>query len=323
MSNTVQPSLRTIPIIVLGGADRKPVTLPDTADDEQPLSGYKGLDLKVDGKPLIQNVIERLRATGLFEPVYVAGPKRIYEPLQLNAEIIDTDGRFGDNLRVVEETLRNKHRGQSLAFTVCDILPSVDTLISVAERYRQAAPCDLFYPLVRADRDLGPSAWKPTYPIIPNGETNPVPILPGHLVIADPSALRLRFIFRLINLAYRTRNRDIRHRRAVFLLRLVPRMLFVDLLNVVRLRPPSFTYEVVRAGLSTVMDLRAGQLTQPRIEDAGRTIIVRGRHRRRHPERRVHIPIVDALSLALDIDTQGEARAHGAHPSTPKTGHSS
>ena len=314
----------TIPIVILGGTDRKPVTLPDAASNDKPLTGYKGVDLQVDGQPLIQALIERLRATALFAPVYVAGPSAIYTPLGLNASIIDTDGSFGENLRVVVEALRNIHPEQSLAFTVCDILPDVRTLKDIVKNYRTLAPCDLFYPLVRADVELGASSWKPTYDIIPDGETELVRVLPGHLVVADPHAVRLRFIFRLIDLAYRTRNRDIRARRKVFLLRLIPSLIKVDLRNLLRLRAPTFTLEVLRESLSTVVELQAGKLTQNRIEDAGRKIIVRWHHRRRYPHRRVHIPVIDALSLALDIDTEGEAGAIGAKTKLPSSveGHS-
>ena len=302
----------TIPIVVLGGTDRKPVTLPDAAAGDKPLSGYKGVDLKIRGKALISEVVDRLRATGLFEPIYIAGPEHIYAPLDLDATIVDTDSSFGTNLKVVEEALRRIHPNRSLAFTVCDILPDVETLRDIAARYRRATPCDLFYPLVRANAELGASQWKPTYGIIPNGEDKPVRILPGHLVIADPNALRLRFIFRLIDLAYRTRNRNMRTRRTVFLLRLIPRMLYVDMRNLLIFRAPTFTIEVLRAGLGAVRDLHAGTLSQTQVEDALRKIIVRGRHRRLHPARQVHVPVVDALSLALDIDTEAEARAVGA-----------
>ena len=42
-----------------------------------------------------------------------------------------------------------------------------------------------------------------------------------------------------------------------------------------------------------------------------RRIFVRDRHRRRHPERRIFVPLVEGLSLALDVDTVEEAREIG------------
>ena len=42
-----------------------------------------------------------------------------------------------------------------------------------------------------------------------------------------------------------------------------------------------------------------------------RKIFVTYRHRRRYPHRRILTPVVDALALALDIDTEEEARERG------------
>ena len=43
-----------------------------------------------------------------------------------------------------------------------------------------------------------------------------------------------------------------------------------------------------------------------------RRVFVLRSHRQRHPERRVRMPLLRALSIARDIDTVEEARALGA-----------
>ncbi len=68
---------------------------------------------------------------------------------------------------------------------------------------------------------------------------------------------------------------------------------------------------MLRAALPAARLLREGSITRPALEDALRKIFVRQRHRRRHPERRIHLPIVEALSLARDIDTEEEAQELG------------
>jgi len=181
-------------------------------------------------------------------------------------------------------------------------------------RFDEAAPCDLWYPLVRAPErsaELGASEWKPGYRLQPNGENAAVNVLPGHLAVADPGSMRLEFLFRLLDLGYRTRNRTINYRRSVMIRGLVFELLFQDLRHLMTLRPPTLTASVIRAGVSAASELREGSITQRRLEDALRKIFVASRHRRRYPDRRTLLPIVDELWLALDIDTEEEVRAAG------------
>ena len=63
------------------------------------------------------------------------------------------------------------------------------------------------------------------------------------------------------------------------------------------------------AGLPAARHLRDGNLSVPALEDYLRRIFVKHRFRQKHPSRRVVVPIVEELSLALDIDTEEEARA--------------
>ena len=52
---------RTIPLIVLGGSDRRPTTLPPQGSGFHPLSGCKGLDVRLGGRCLIEHLVDRLR----------------------------------------------------------------------------------------------------------------------------------------------------------------------------------------------------------------------------------------------------------------------
>jgi hypothetical protein len=228
--------------------------------------------------------------------------------------LIDSDGTFGENIRKSFDAMRAEHGRAPFAFITCDILPEVDTLTVLMDDYAAHAPCDLWFPLIHAPEDrgsLGASAWKPRYHIVPREGQAAVGILPGHLVVVDPAALRLKFVYRLMQLGYRTRNRPINYRRSVMVRGVVLELLYQDLLHLLTLRAPTLTWSVLRVGISAAHELREGRITRNRLEDTLRRIFVASRHRRRHPERRVRMPIVEGLSLALDIDTEEEARAAG------------
>ncbi len=77
------------------------------------------------------------------------------------------------------------------------------------------------------------------------------------------------------------------------------------------LRLPNLTWGVLRAALPAAQLLNEGRATRARVEDTLRRMFVKYRHRKRYPQRRVHVPIVDGLSLALDMDTVEEAQASG------------
>ncbi|MFO7581597.1 hypothetical protein [Guyparkeria sp.] len=302
-----------LPLIVLGGSDRKPAGLPQGAE-LHPVQGYKAASLRVAGRPLMELVLERSRASGEFRPIYLAGPRRVFEPLSADVHLIDTDGSFGDNIQRALTEVVDRHPGSAVAFMTSDILPDPGGLRRVMAAYHRQTPCDLWFPLVRVGDDdaLGASGWKPRYGIVPRRGQAAVEVLPGHLLVVDPQAMRLGLAYRLFQLAYTTRNRKVRYRRNVILSALVPGMLWHDLLHLLTLRPPLMTWSVLRGGLEVAAGLRRGDLTLEALERALRFAGIKTSHRRRHPERRVILPITDELSLALDIDTEEEAAAMAA-----------
>lgn len=303
-----------MPIIVLGGSDRKPVQLPERGGDKHPLSGVKGVDIRIHGRPLVQTLIERLVASDRFGPIYLAGPRDAYADLDSPAELIATDGGFGENIEAALEAVRIRHPETLVAFITCDVLPGAEELAGLMDRCLAEQPCDMWFPLVRApERErLGASAWKPAYRIPETESGEPVAVLPGHLVVVDPEAMRLAFIYRLFDLGYRTRNRPIDQRRGVMLRGVIFELLYQDLLHLFSLRAPSLTWGVLSAGFPAARGLRDGRASRTMLERALRRIFVKSRHRKRHPARRILLPFVDTLSLALDIDTEEEARAAGA-----------
>lgn len=305
---------KSVPLIVLGGSDRRPAYMPPGGRSKHPLAGIKGVDVKIGGRPLIDVVIERLRQANVFDPIYVAGPGHAYRSLS-DGVSIDTDGGFGRNIQVGVETARRLHGDGPLAITTCDIVPDPDEMQTVVTDFWDHSPLDFFFPLIEAPRDperLGASGWKPQYHVTPEGVSGPVPVLPGHLAIFDSAALRWKFMYRLMELAYRTRNRPILYRNTYMARRLLWIMLVQDLIHLLNLRLPTFTWDTLLSGTWAARRLKEKVIKQSELELAIRRMFIKRRHRRKYPERRVRMPVVNAMSLARDIDTQEEALAFGA-----------
>lgn len=305
-----------LPLLILGGRDRRGTVLPEEGQDKEPLKGYKGADLRIGGRPLVEVALERWRAAEVFDPIYIAGPARVYEPLGLDARIIDTDGELGDNLRAGNDRIEADCGVCQLAVTTCDILPDSAELAAAVEDLYRHQPVDFWMPLcpVPDPALLGASAWKPKYwvrsPEPPY--TQPVPILPGHLMIGTPAILRLRFLYQLFDELYRTRNRPIAYRRMVLTRSLLGSLLKEDLRHLFSLRLPYITFGVVYNVLMLVSKIAAGAVSTTDFEDHLRKAFLRRQHRRDFPERRGRVVLMPCLSLAKDIDTLEEAREMAA-----------
>ena len=306
----------TPPLVLLAGSDSRPARLTEAGRGYRPLTGHKAADLHIEGRPLVRCILDRLRDSGRFSDLYVAGPSRIYAGLVDGARLVDCSDRLEGNLRAAFEAVREDHPHGPIAFLASDILPDADTIRTVMDRYAEAAPCDVFFPVAEVPREaaaLGPSDWKPQYRIRPEVDSRPSTILPGHLIIADPDALRIGLVYRLIALSYRTRNRPIGGRGLTMLRGVLMTVIREDLRQLFTLGLPDLTAAVIADGAAVVMGLRSGNMTRERLERAVRRVVVSSGHRRRYPRRRVCVSILpDILSLARDIDTEEEARAIGA-----------
>ena len=301
-----------LPIVVLGGGDVVASAMPEGVEDKHALSGYKGAAVRIGGRALIECVLERLEASDLFAPIYIAGPRSIYADYRRGARIIDVSGSIDETVRAGIAGVSGEHGGAPMAIVTCDVLPEVATLASAMAEFHASAPCDGFLPMIRAPEDpaeLGPSAYKPTYVVAPEPGAAPVEVLPCHLAVLDPSAFRMDFIYRVLRLIYGTRNQSIAYRRRVMLPSIIVELLYQDLRHILGLRLPNLTWSVLHSGLAPVRALKAGTITRAQLEDAIRIIFVTARHRARYPERRFAMPLLEGLSLALDIDTEEEAAA--------------
>ena len=119
---------QTFPLVILGGRDHQSTVLPEGGRDKHLLAGFKAVEIEIGGRPIILHLIERLRACGAFDPIFIAGPAKVYEPLGTGARIIETDGTFGENLAACVRALIEQVPGQQAMFTTCDIVPDPEDL---------------------------------------------------------------------------------------------------------------------------------------------------------------------------------------------------
>ncbi len=310
-----------IPILLLAGRDRRKTSVPG---GRHVLGGYKAMELQVAGRPLIVHLIERLRETGAIDPIFVAGPAQVYAELAEEVRLVDTDSTFGENIRAGLEAILTEYPDSQVACITTDVLPETDELRRLFDDFERHQPLNFWTVECRAEDDaaLGSSAWKRRYLIRPEGEERVVPTLPGHLVIGDPNALRLDLLYRIFELAYRTRNRPTAFRLTYVVRNALAMLLGRDLKKLMALRVPNITWSMVVNGLVLLRKLVTTGIDQREMEERIHRVWVRSSHRRRHPERRGRVLVSDILSLGIDIDTEEEAQEitdrmeHGGRPGT-------
>ena len=300
----------TLPVLILAGSSLRGSELPSSAGDRRSLLGNKGVDVEVGGQPLIVRLLERLRAVGGLGSIWIAGPAERYSPLGLDVELIDTDGPLAVNLRRATAAVLERAPGQPIAVVTSDILPHPTEMRVVMEAYRQDAPVDVWFPVIRAPSDpalLSAFGWKPEYRVAPESGRDPVEVLPSHFAVLDPSALRLDFALQLLDAAYRTRNRPAEARRRSMAREMIWTLLTRDLKQLAAGHLPDVTWTLLRTGVRMARGLKRG-ITKAELEACVADIGILSEHRRQHPERGVRMPILDALSLAKDVDTAEEAQ---------------
>ncbi len=296
-----------LPLIILAGRDTKSAS---PHGDGKSLHGFKAVNTRVGGVTMLEALVTRLRTTGAFDPIAVAGPAAVYEPLGLDVLLVDTDSTFSGNLKAGLEALMASGPIDEMAVATSDVLPSAEDLATALDDYRAHRPLDFWMPQHRVQRpsELGSSGYKPRYYFKPTADTEPVATLPSHLVIGNPCVLRLRELLFLFDIAYATRERGVRYRRALMLRKILGLLLGGDLRRFLRGRAPLLTWDIVTNGVTTGGHLTRHDATAAQLEDLLRRFAVRRAHRRRLPDRRGRVALLSCRSLARDVDTEAEAR---------------
>ena len=299
-----------MPLVILGGRDREVTTLPEDGRGKHVLGGYKAVDLMIGEHRLIDLLVQRFRASGSFDPIYIAGPSAVYGEVA-GARLLETDAHLAENLETCVRAMVEREPGRQVMFTTCDIVPDPDELANALEDFHGHQPLDFWMAQIRVPTDvkrLGESSWKPKYFLRPTGEAEAVPVLPGHIVVVDPALLDGDLLFRFFGGLYSTRNRPISARIGLIAGRVLGYLFGVDLRNLMRLRWPKRTWTVVYNCLWLAYRLAKGTSRQEDYEVRIRRIFFDPEHVRAHPRRAARVAILEALSLAKDIDTEEEAQ---------------
>ncbi|MDF1861911.1 MAG: hypothetical protein P1U87_16955 [Verrucomicrobiales bacterium] len=303
--------MEQIPITILAGSDHAPGHLPKTETELHSLStAYKGAEVKVGGRPLIELLVERIEQSAGFGPVTIAGPAGIYEPLGLKAEIVDTNGGIAVNMKAAFEHHQQRHGKKPMAILAYDVLLEAGEFDEIRNLYEEDAPCAIWIPFVRKpeeEEELGAFGWKPTYALLPAKGEPPIPILPGHIGIVRLEEMRLSILYQLFDLAYKTRNHSVKTRKRVMVRSVFGKLLLYDLRALCSLRAPRLTLSVIANGVRIADRLRKGDLLISELEQAIAGIFLRHDSELNVAGRGVRHPIVDILSLGEDIDTEEEA----------------
>ncbi|MDF1752984.1 MAG: hypothetical protein P1U89_09440 [Verrucomicrobiales bacterium] len=300
-----------IPITILAGSDHRPGPLPENVADLHSLSTiYKGAEVKINDRSLIEILVESLKQSGKFWPITIAGPAEIYEPLNLEATIVDTNGSVATNLRAAMEHHVAEHGELPAAFLAYDVLLSPAELDQLHQLYLDESPCCVWVPFVEMPankEELGAFGWKPTYGLLPAKDESEIQVLPGHLGIFRPETMRLELLYQILDLAYETRNHSVSDRRKIMVRKIIGKLLKEDLKSLARFQLPRLTASVISSGLLIAGQLKKSQLTIPQLEKAIGSIFLDPETRLKGPSQGIRHPVVDILSLAEDVDTEEEA----------------
>ena len=297
-----------LPIIVLAGSDSLPGTVPEGMQHDEMLTGPKGPIQLQTGRCLAAELVERIRGSRCFAEPLLLGPQSWYDG-KVDCELIHVEGTLIQTLRQLTRTMKDRFdEHQPVAVTACDILPSeVDFQQLMEEDYAPHADTMFWWQMIEAQPDnMGTSSWKPSYRIPPDTGQESLSLYPGHLVIARPASLRFQLTNRLLELAYRYRNRVLEKRYIGITLRVIGSLIAQDLRNLARLQLPVLTFLLPYIGLRNFFKHRRGKTT---LRDHEYFLTKTFLHRRYHHAaggRPVVISATSLLSFAKDIDTKAE-----------------
>jgi len=303
---------RTLPLIILAGGDRQPTRLPEGGADKRPLSGLKGVDIRLGDRSIVDLLLERLHAAEAFGPIYLAGPSSVFGEERQGVQVVDTDGTFGENIETSISHVMAEQPDTPLALITVDVLPDVEELKRQLDDFDRHRPLAFWFALVRSPEDpeqLGNSSWKPKYRIasedgVASEDGAATTVLPGHLIIIEPSCWRLDIAFKTFALAFKTRNRAIGFRLFFIIRHIVLFLLAKDLGRILHFRLPTLSAIVLTHALVIGTKLKRGALTASEMADRFCRIFVKSKDQHRL---RGRIVLTDALTLAKDIDTFEEA----------------
>ncbi len=297
-----------LPIIVLAGSDSRPSEVPETLPRDEMLAGPKGTIPLRSGNCLAAELIARVRASGCFTEPLLLGPRSWYEG-KVDCELIHVEGALIQTLRQLVHTANERFDPhQPFAVTTCDILPTIEDFQQLLQRdYTPHIDSMYWWQMIVAEpQQMGASSWKPSYRIQLEKEDARVNLYPGHLVITRGESLRFDLVNRLLELAYRYRNRVLNKRYMGITLGALGTLLTQDIRNLARFQLPVLTIGVPYVGLRGYFRYQRGKATLGDVEEFLKRAFLHRQYHRAAGGRPVVISITTLLSFAKDIDTKAE-----------------
>ena len=212
-------------------------------------------------------------------------------------------------LRRLTRTIKGRFKGsEPIAVTACDILPTAADFQELLEHdYAPHANAMFWWQMIEArPGEMGASSWKPSYRL-PLEAGHPTRTLyPGHIGIVRPHALRFQLINRLLELAYKYRNRALNKRHIGITLGAIAALIAQDLKNLLEFQLPVLTFVLPCIGLRDFFKYHRETATLRDHEYfLAKTFLHRRYHHAAH-NRPVVISITSLQSFARDIDTKAE-----------------
>ncbi len=297
-----------LPILILAGSDQRRSTVPDGLEHEDMLHGYKGAIPLRSGRPLVQELVDRIVRSDYFQAPILVGPERVYADI-VDCDIVDAEGNLANTLQRTVDTMRRRFgSGTPIAVATCDILPTPDELVQlIRDDYGPHRAAVFWGQLIEARPDqMGASAWKPSYGFRAASDQPPLNLYPGHLVIVRPQALRFELTIRLLQLVYAHRNQKLQKRVFGVLMRSLGILAAADLRNLRSCQMPVLTFTVPYSCLRAYGKYRRRRATIADFEAALATSFVHRRFRHQASNRPVIFSLTRMVSFAKDIDTKAE-----------------
>jgi hypothetical protein len=236
------------------------------------------------------------------------GPRQWYEG-KVDCEVSHVQGTMIHSLRHLTDIMQNRFGGaQPVAVTPCDILPSsADFQRLLDEDYAPHTDAMFWWQMIEGQPSaMGAGAWKPSYRLPPNVGQVPRSLYPGHLVIARTCALRFHLMNRMLELAYRYRNRVLEKRYIGMTCGILGTLMRQDLRNLAKFQVPMLTFQIPYLGLRGFFGYRRGTAALSEVENFLAKSFLHRRFHRAAGGRPVVISVSSLLSFAKDIDTQAE-----------------
>jgi hypothetical protein len=297
-----------LPIIVLANSDAHPGASPAGVRQEELLSGPKGTIPWRAGRCLAAELIARIRDSRRFADPLLLGPRAWYEGL-VDCEILHVEGSLIQTLRELTRVVQQRWGAeQPFVVTSCDIMPSpADWQGLIDGDYRPHAAAVFWWQMVEArPEQLGVGAWKPGYALPVAAGQPPRRLYPGHVVIARAGGLRFDLLNRLLQLAYRYRNRRLQDRYVGITCGALGTLLWHDLRALARFRLPTLTLSIPYYGLRGYSRYRRGSATLGDVEHFLAKAFVHRASQQAAGGRPVVIAVSDLLAFARDMDTEAE-----------------